>query len=266
MTPPSGATDLAQTTFSLSGVTADTSKTVTMTQSVPFSGVLRDRAGAPVPGANFGISGNGISASTTTNASGQFSVSVLPGTYDFNFQGYGSAAKVPKGYWYINSRVTIPAGGRTGFAVTAPGVAVDVTAVGPAGNPIPNASLRATGSNAAVLFPGDIQGNAYYSESLATTGADGHANLIIFPVGGTGTSVPPANTGLPSAAFNLSGYTTDSSLVISYQQSATNTTPPAITCAAALRRAGARRTCRAPAPPARPPPGWPSPAPTPASA
>ena len=108
-----------------------------MTQSVPLSGVLRDRAGAPVPGANFGINGNGISTSATTNASGQFSVSVLPGTYDFDFQGCGSAAKVPKGYWTIKQPVTIPAGGRTGFAVTAPGIAVDVTAVGSGGQPDP---------------------------------------------------------------------------------------------------------------------------------
>ena len=128
--------------------------------------------------------------------------------------------------------MTIPAGGRTGFVVAAPGVAIDVAAVGSSGNPVPNTNLAASGYGAAVLFPGDIQGYANFNSS-ATTGADGHATLLIFPVGGAGnTATAPANAGLPRVSFDLSGHTNDGSLVLGFQESPTNRTAPSISCAA----------------------------------
>ena len=65
--------------------------------------------------------------------------------------------------------MTVPAEGTTDFALTAPGVAVDLLVVRPAGTPVSGAIAQSSASNytpgSLPLFPGDTQGYGSMSRS-----------------------------------------------------------------------------------------------------
>jgi hypothetical protein len=142
-------------------ITGDTTVTLTQPLTHAFSGTLTDSAGTPLPDMTVILNNSsGVTDQTRTDASGNFSVSAIPGVYSLALGSYG----VPFGdfsYYYAGQPYSQSAIDLTDGDVTQ-NLQVNTTTVTVVvkdmnGNPVPNAFVQAGdyGAGTTYMYPGD---------------------------------------------------------------------------------------------------------------
>ena len=142
-------------------LTAGNSKAVT--NSV-FSGALTDEYGTPISQASVTLAnGPNGSASSTSDANGNFSISATPGTYNLWISGDNLAGMDQVGGNYTTQTIDLSNGDVT-QNLQLDVATVHITLVDQSGNPVPNAQITAHGSGSVTYFPG------YSSQSTVSSG------------------------------------------------------------------------------------------------
>lgn len=164
-------------------VTGDTNITIQQPPTRHFTGVLRDSSGNPVPNVHVGLApstGAELTASSVTNSSGAFDVSVAPGAYNVRLDDPIPADHIERFEISQNGSGPIDlTNGNVNQDLDLQTVKLNVTVQDSGGNPITGVPVSAvTGAGNTSLYTGD-PGEMFtgiYSSS-ATTDASGHAQL-----------------------------------------------------------------------------------------
>jgi hypothetical protein len=223
-------------------VTGDTVLNVVLVRTghALFSGVLRDRVGAPVPLQLVQLNGvnGGPSFRDKTDADGSFAISATPGTYGLSIvtdsSSFESVPNAPRDYFLEGPLIELT-GNRT-QDLTLPTIYVDVTVLDPAGNPVPNAQVDfadgVDASRAIELFPGGTISRGRASQVWGRTDSSGTTRLAIFPTAGALNrllATPPPDTGLAQTQFSSPQINGDSLLVVQLQLARpSDTVPPMV--------------------------------------
>jgi hypothetical protein len=209
-------------------------------ESVTFSGVLRDSAGEPLASALLGLNGSSGSRSTRTDAEGAFSLTVAPGTYSWNLEetrpGNVSHKVVPNRFILNGTGLQLSTSVHEELVI--PTHALTVRTVGPGGSPVPGVRLTSGffGANLSAkvaLAPG-MTASSVDLEEIETTNAEGSATVALFnwapPAKMRLGAEPPVETQLPNTAFETEGLTEDQTRLIAFGKSGTDVTPPELKC------------------------------------
>jgi hypothetical protein len=209
--------------------------------TVTWSGVLRGTKGTPL--ANIGIRsfGNGFEGRTTTTANGSFSLKLVAGETN----GISVEGSRPSGISQEVAPQSITFGGSltTGSTNIEQDLALPLTdltvkTIGPGGNAIPEVR---------VIMPSNTQMSSEpfaglkitYSDSgnISTTNSQGETTFAIptnvtSESSGPGPIQPPAETQLQSTSFKIAGITSESTQIIAFAKSGTDSQSPEINCGA----------------------------------
>ncbi len=190
---------------------------------VEFSGVLRDPLGAPVVGAKVTLNGNGTGVSTVTDASGAFALNVSPGSYTLEISGARQGSEQVPNSFGLSQSINLTASREQDLTI--PSIVVDVSAVGPTGEPVLGAQIEAGGGIEPVpLYPEDTPGAGGDISAQGTTDATGHTQLIILAQTHNTTpffATPPPESELGHTLVYMPPSTTNTTLIIVFQSNKT---------------------------------------------
>jgi hypothetical protein len=206
--------------------TTDTAVTVTLEAPVTLSGRVLDTLGNGLPDQYVCLC-SWTSWCSTTDTSGNYVVTILPGEYDIQLSGNTGPAylNVPRSYLIQNltdHRISLAQSTVMDFVL--PVKRVDIHVQDPAGNPVSGVKLSTNYLTNNSLMLGTIPAygyNYYHSQySPAITDESGNTTLWLFPTDSvlyTFQAFPPVES--PFATFNISNYPlqADKSLVIAMQ-------------------------------------------------
>jgi protocatechuate 3,4-dioxygenase beta subunit len=172
--PPSGNV-YQTTTLSNVGITDDTNITMTLQQLVTLGGRVYDALGNPLANTSVKLTQTitGQSASTTTNTSGNYSLQMVPGTYQLMISGNGNTSNspnLPQSYYiYTNYQLAQNAN----LNITLPLKKVILHVQDPIGSPVGNVKINISKSifNVPFLGTSGYAGTTY--GSLTDPGAAG---------------------------------------------------------------------------------------------
>jgi protocatechuate 3,4-dioxygenase beta subunit len=153
-------------------LTEDTSITITLVQTVTFSGELLDRDGNPIPDQKVILSGDGIhEKEDLTDDQGLFSIQVPPGFYSLVLYAGGYATNVPSWFW-LGKGINLTEDTFVTFILQNRYLTGKV--IDPEGNPVANVSISdVSGSTAFDDFSGSFQ-------SWTTSDSEGNFNVTVF--------------------------------------------------------------------------------------
>ncbi|HSW96630.1 MAG TPA: malectin domain-containing carbohydrate-binding protein [Candidatus Saccharimonadales bacterium] len=233
-TPPNGS---GQVTTTVSNVTftSDTQQTITLPQPVTLSGHVYDSLGNSVSGQTVQLiaSGGGGTFSTTSNASGIYSFTVAPGTYQafvITADNNSSSVNLSQHYKLIVSNYSLTQ--NTTADITVPVKKVTVHIQDAAGNSVSNVSVKATIPNGLIqnLSIGSsitAAGESSYGVTATSPKTDSSGNVILWllPTDANTvyniTATPPGGSGFQTTTLSNVTFNSDTQETITLQQPVT---------------------------------------------
>lgn len=182
-TPPSGSPYLpVSDTFTL---TADAVKDLTLGQPVALSGIVRGRNGQGIPDVAVSAFVGGVFVSTTTSASGTYSLQVPVGTAILVGSGNGPDGVAPASFSF--QRFDIPVTGATVVNVDLPVVILSGRVLSPSGTPLEGATVDAatSGTDGVTSF--------FASVGVFTDSLGAYSTMLVAGTGNV-TARPPSGT------------------------------------------------------------------------
>jgi protocatechuate 3,4-dioxygenase beta subunit len=206
-------------------ITADKTVTITLGAAVTLSGKLLDKDGNGIPGQYVRASplaGGTGAASIRTDAQGNYSLSVAPGDYRINIQGYywddPASMNVPR---YYNLYTTAP------FSISQdtildlqfpPVHTVTIHVQDPAGNPIANTLVESNRLDNSSLSLAGLPASGWSRAKNLYTNANGDITTWLFPTNGADTytfnAYPPTGSKLVAAVPPGERITADKTVTI----------------------------------------------------
>ncbi len=215
VTPPVGSSFQTTTTLGRT-ITSDTTVDFVLVpaSAVTLSGRVLDGVGEPVPNQQVSLhpAGGGAGGGTRTDAAGNYSIQVAPGSYHLAASACcGNAGATAAPYSY-GAGGPISLTQSTILDLPLPVKRVSVRVQDPAGNPVANVAVNSTSVFTTGLAVGALVFNGS-SDDRGTTDAAGNTTLWLFPTAPdrdkyTLTATPPA--GSPFATFNVGKISVDS--------------------------------------------------------
>ncbi|HZE87637.1 MAG TPA: carboxypeptidase-like regulatory domain-containing protein [Methylomirabilota bacterium] len=218
--PPSGS--YTTTTQSNVTFTSNTSLNMSMQQTITFSGHVYDYLGNPVSGQNVILktSGGTVIASSTSDSSGNYSMSAQTGTYRLDVTGSSNSLslKVSQNYTLSDYSYNLTQSTNS-LDITIPVKKVDIHVQDSSSTPVSGVVVSASDTS----FGGVVNDNltigtgatgvtgtdTYSSSTGPTTDSSGNATLYLFPTNSSYTydfvGTPPGGSGFSTTT--LSGIT-----------------------------------------------------------
>jgi hypothetical protein len=186
---------LANAATQWSGTAVEGEETVVTVEVFTLGGALLDPAGEPLPEQLVELTtGDETVAADTTDAAGQFALTVPPGTYDVTLSGqFGD----PTTYEVTAPGIDLSNGREVDLRL--PYMTLPVLVTGPSGAPVPGAALTMLSTPASFPFLDSTASGTQSAEEQ--TDALGRGELSLLPTPGTVTITvtPPAASGLVPA-------------------------------------------------------------------
>jgi len=237
-TPPNGSGFLT-TTLSNQTVNTDENLSITLQNPVTLSGHVYDRFGNPVPNQKVILKTGGATA--TTDASGNYSLTVAPGTYTLEVTGNNnsSSLNVPQ-YYDITANnytltqnttldITIPVQKvslHVQNAASSPVSSVQIQVVHPSGTGTPDNLQGLTIANGVTNATGTSEYGTM-SNTPPSTDASGNVTLWVFADNGANTykitGTPPTGSPYQTTTLANTPITVDTNLAMTLKQPVTLT-------------------------------------------
>ena len=192
---PSAGSGFARTMVNAVDATTDLTKNLVLSGAVTVSGVVRGFGGALVPSIEVHIydqASNTELGSTLTNASGQFTLSVPPGTYKLMVRNYANSSNkqlIPYFFYYYPVSNLVVIGSTAVPDISVPAVKVsgkttDSNGVAVGGVTVSNAAKSGL-ANSGYVYGDSVLSNAQGEYSILVLSGSGY-NFTIDPPAGSG--------------------------------------------------------------------------------
>uniref|UniRef100_A0A831UBJ9 Fibronectin type-III domain-containing protein n=1 Tax=Geobacter metallireducens TaxID=28232 RepID=A0A831UBJ9_GEOME len=209
---PASGSNFANTVLTNVTVNADMSQNLVVSSKHILSGVVRSLNGTPVSNVVLGIkdqaSGTAI-ATLTTDANGQYSVSLASGAYDMNVQysGLASSVPTPKAYWIWPMVRNLQVSGATTRDLVLPFVTLSGHTTDTNGVPVPGVQVKVD------QYWSDNSSGGYTFKKIITDAVSNAAGAYSLPLIAGGaysvTIIPPAGSGFAQTVVNNLAVTQD---------------------------------------------------------
>ena len=175
--PPAASPLASAVAHAPAGAGADADVPVVLPEPVTASGVIHDASGAPIAG-QIALSG-AVSATAESDAQGNWSARVPPGSYQLLFSNQSQTAPSP---FFRLETLPLNIDGSTSFSFTVPTVALRVHERDGAGQPVAGAQVRALPQPPihTIDLGGGVTASIAGLDEFASTDVNGDAVLNLF--------------------------------------------------------------------------------------
>jgi hypothetical protein len=216
VTPPAGSGFVPSST-TIPDMTVDHTVSVSLRSASgsTLDGTLVDSNGTPLAGAYVYLSepGVGFAGQTATDATGYYSISVAPGSYNVFFGGATGPPDARGGTmgWSMSSTSSVDLTGDAHLDLTVPLQTVDLSVVNSVGAPVEGVTAILSSRPSGTLTAGGLTFRTTTTAENATpvTDASGAVSLRLLPTSDTVSIriTPPSGSGLAPVTTTLPGVT-----------------------------------------------------------